>query len=452
VIRDGGMMAQGYDEELDELISLSTNATDYLAEVERREKERTGIASLKVGYNRVHGYYIEISKSQSDQAPTEYIRRQTLKNAERFITPELKEFEDKALSAKSRALSREKMLYETLVRDLGEDLIALQVSAAALSELDVLTNLAERAETLRFVQPELVDESVMNIQQGRHPVVENLITDPFVANNTVLDQQQRMQIITGPNMGGKSTYMRQVAVITLLAYIGSYVPADSATLGPIDRIFTRMGSADDVAGGRSTFMVEMTETANILHNASENSLVLMDEVGRGTSTFDGLSLAWASAAHLADSINAFTLFATHYFEMTGLPEQHNNVRNVHLKATEHDDKIIFLHSVENGPASQSYGLQVAQLAGVPGNVIDQAKAQLLQLEQQSPTEVSVTAVSSPVETAVQPATVADAEFPMQGDMFSAMPSAVEEKLGELNPDDLTPRQALEALYKLKDLL
>ncbi|WP_420589576.1 DNA mismatch repair protein MutS [Bacterioplanoides sp.] len=452
VIRDGGVIAEGYDAELDELRGLSENAGDFLVKLEETEKERTGLNTLKVGYNRVHGYYIEISKSQSDQAPTEYIRRQTLKNAERFITPELKEFEDKALSAKSRALSREKMLYETLVRDLGEDLIALQVSAAALSELDVLTNLAERAETLRFVQPELVDESVMNIQQGRHPVVENLITDPFVANNTVLDQQQRMQIITGPNMGGKSTYMRQVAVITLLAYIGSYVPADSATLGPIDRIFTRMGSADDVAGGRSTFMVEMTETANILHNASENSLVLMDEVGRGTSTFDGLSLAWASAAHLADSINAFTLFATHYFEMTGLPEQHSNVRNVHLKATEHDDKIIFLHSVENGPASQSYGLQVAQLAGVPGNVIDQAKAQLLQLEQQSPTEVSVTAVSSPMETTVQPAASADTEFPMQGDMFSAMPSAVEEKLGELNPDDLTPRQALEILYKLKELL
>ena len=452
VIRDGGVIAEGYDAELDELRGLSENAGDFLIKLEETEKERTGLNTLKVGYNRVHGYYIEISKSQSDQAPTEYIRRQTLKNAERFITPELKEFEDKALSAKSRALSREKMLYETLVRDLGDDLIALQVSAAALSELDVMTNLAERAETLRLVQPELVDESVMNIQQGRHPVVENLITDPFVANNTVLDQQQRMQIITGPNMGGKSTYMRQVAVITLLAYIGSYVPADSVKLGPIDRIFTRMGSADDVAGGRSTFMVEMTETANILHNASENSLVLMDEVGRGTSTFDGLSLAWASAAHLADTINAFTLFATHYFEMTGLPEHHNNVRNVHLKATEHDDQIIFLHSVEEGPASQSYGLQVAQLAGVPGTVIDQAKAQLLQLEQQSPAEVNLSAVSSNTDVILPPAISADAEFPMQADMFSAMPSAVEEELGGLNPDDLTPRQALEALYKLKELL
>ena len=381
--------------------------------------------------------------------------------------PNLKEFEDKALSAKSRALSREKMLYETLVRELGEDLINLQVSAAALSELDVLTNLAERAETLRFVQPQLVDESVLHIQQGRHPVVENLITDPFVANDTQLDQQQRMQIITGPNMGGKSTYMRQVAVITLLAYVGSYVPAEAVTLGPIDRIFTRMGSADDVAGGRSTFMVEMTETANILHNASENSLVLMDEVGRGTSTFDGLSLAWASAAHLADSINAFTLFATHYFEMTALPEQHDNACNVHLKATEHDDKIIFLHSVEQGPANQSYGLQVAQLAGVPTNVITQAKTQLQQLEQQAPTQVQpasqepAASAQAAAEQPAQPQNQSQTDIqhqpqsqhqPQQGDMFSVMPSVVEEKLGTLDLDNMTPRQALESLYHLKELL
>ena len=471
VIRDGGVIASGYDAELDELRGLSENAGDFLVKLEEREKQRTGLNTLKVGYNRVHGYYIEISKSQSDQAPTEYIRRQTLKNAERFITPELKEFEDKALSAKSRALSREKMLYETLVRELGEDLLSLQVSAAALSELDVITNLAERAETLRFVAPQLVDDAVLNIEQGRHPVVETLITDPFVANDTHLNQQQRMQIITGPNMGGKSTYMRQVAVITLLAYVGSYVPAERAVIGPIDRIFTRMGSADDVAGGRSTFMVEMTETANILHNATVNSLVLMDEVGRGTSTFDGLSLAWAAAAHLADSIQAFTLFATHYFEMTALPDHHDNVGNVHLKATEHEDNIIFLHAVENGPANQSYGLQVAQLAGVPANVIAQAKAQLQQLEQHAPGEIGRTSANSPsnsvaiaTATAIQqPSGVAEPsitaaqspatrEQPWQGDMFSAIPSVVEEQLGQLNPDDMTPRQALEALYQLKDLL
>src|SRR5690606_21160644 len=381
VIRDGGVIAEGYDAELDELRGLSENAGEYLVKLEEQEKARTGLSTLKVGYNRVHGYYIEISKAQADHAPVEYIRRQTLKNAERFITPELKTFEDKALSARSRALTREKMLYDDVVQALADELVELQVCAAALAELDVLSNLAERADTLRFVQPQLTDDAVLTIEQGRHPVVENLITEPFVANDTRLDGSTNMQIITGPNMGGKSTYMRQVALIVLLAHIGSYVPAQRCELGPIDRIFTRMGSSDDVAGGRSTFMVEMTETANILHNATAQSLVLMDEVGRGTSTFDGLSLAWASAAHLAQNINAFTLFATHYFEMTALPEQFSNVVNVHLKATEHDERIIFLHAVEQGPASQSYGLQVAQLAGVPAKVIQAAKTQLQQLEQ-----------------------------------------------------------------------
>ncbi|SIS86126.1 DNA mismatch repair protein MutS [Thalassolituus maritimus] len=443
VIRDGGVIAEGYDAELDELRSLSENAGDYLVKLEERERERTGISTLKVGYNRVHGYYIEISKAQSDSAPTEYIRRQTLKNAERFITPELKEFEDKALSAKARALSREKMLYDALLTDLAEDLIPLQVAAAALSELDVLTCLAERAETLRFNAPELVDESVVDIRQGRHPVVESLITDPFVANDTSLDGERRMQIITGPNMGGKSTYMRQVALITLLAHIGSYVPAEFCKLGPIDRIFTRMGSADDVAGGRSTFMVEMTETANILHNATRDSLVLMDEVGRGTSTFDGLSLAWAAAAHLAENTEAFTLFATHYFEMTALPEQYSNTINVHLKATEHDERIIFLHSVEEGPANQSYGLQVAQLAGVPPAVIANARQQLSQLEQQT----------SPVTPVVTAKTGRSAEpAPMQSDLFASGPGPAEEALAKVNPDDLTPRQALELVYALKDLI
>ena len=460
IIRDGGVIAEGYDSELDELRALSENAGDYLIKLEEQEKERTGISTLKVGYNRVHGYYIEISKAQSDAAPTEYIRRQTLKNAERFITPELKTFEDKALSAKSRALSREKALYEELVQALAEDLIPLQVCASALSELDVISNLAERAETLRFVQPQLVSDSVVDIQQGRHPVIENLIVDPFVANDTRLDDQQNMQIITGPNMGGKSTYMRQVALIVLLAHIGSYVPAERCTLGPIDRIFTRMGSSDDVAGGRSTFMVEMTETANILHNATAQSLVLMDEVGRGTSTFDGLSLAWASAAHLAEHINAFTLFATHYFEMTALPDNHSNVVNVHLKATEHDDRIIFMHSVEQGPASQSYGLQVAQLAGVPDCVIQQAKAQLLHLEQSSgvsptalPPSFSSTGQSAPqaAQSTANKAS-AKADHPLQNDLFAVMPSAVEERLAALNPDELSPRAALELMYELKTLL
>lgn len=451
VIRDGGVIAEGYDSELDELRALSENAGDYLVKLEEQERERTGISTLKVGYNRVHGYYIEISKAQSDAAPTEYIRRQTLKNAERFITPELKTFEDKALSAKSRALSREKALYEELVQALAEELIALQVCAAALSELDVLANLAERAETLRFVQPELVEDNLVDIRQGRHPVVENLIVDPFVANDTHLDSSTNMQIITGPNMGGKSTYMRQVALIALLAHIGSYVPADACTLGPIDRIFTRMGSSDDVAGGRSTFMVEMTETANILHNATAQSLVLMDEVGRGTSTFDGLSLAWASAAHLAENIKALTLFATHYFEMTALPEQHDNVTNVHLKATEHDERIIFLHSVEEGPASQSYGLQVAQLAGVPANVIQAAKGQLQHLEQSTgstpaPQTRTATAAASPSPTK------AISDGPQQNDLFAAMPSEVENRLSGINPDDLTPRAALELLYELKKLM
>ncbi len=314
----------------------------------------------------------------------------------------------------------------------------------------MLANLAERAETLRFVQPELVDENLVDIRQGRHPVVENLIVDPFVANDTHLNSSTNMQIITGPNMGGKSTYMRQVALIALLAHIGSYVPADACKLGPIDRIFTRMGSSDDVAGGRSTFMVEMTETANILHNATAQSLVLMDEVGRGTSTFDGLSLAWASASHLAESIKALTLFATHYFEMTALPEQHDNVTNVHLKATEHDERIIFLHSVEEGPASQSYGLQVAQLAGVPANVIQAAKDQLHHLEQS--TGATPAAQTKVAAKAVSEAPVSKPDSPLQNDLFAAMPSEVENRLSGINPDDMTPRAALDLLYELKKLL
>jgi DNA mismatch repair protein MutS len=456
IIRDGGVIAEGYDEELDELRSLNQNAGDHLLEIEKREKEKTGLSTLKVGYNRVHGYFIEISRAQSDAAPVEYVRRQTLKNAERFITPELKEFEDKALSAKSRSLSREKYLYEQLVQRLGQDLFSLQDTATGLAELDVLINLAERASTLRFTAPKLVSERGIEITSGRHPVVEEILEDPFVANGLELNSKQDMLIITGPNMGGKSTYMRQNALIVLLAHIGSYVPAETATIGPVDRIFTRMGSADDLAGGRSTFMVEMTETANILHNATPNSLVLMDEVGRGTSTFDGLSLAWAAAVHLAKEVHALTLFATHYFEMTNLPEQMDNVVNVHLTATEHDDRIIFLHNVETGPASQSYGLQVAQLAGVPKVVIQQAKEKLQLLENES-FDKPVSTVHTPAITKLtsesdsSPVMVL-AHSPMQSDMFAQGPSEIEIAITELSVDDLTPRQALAEIYRLKSML
>lgn len=436
VIRDGGVIAEGYDSELDELRGLSENAGNYLLDLETRERDRTGISTLKVGYNRVHGYYIEIGKAQSAELPAEYIRRQTLKNAERYITPELKEFEDKALSAKSRALAREKALYEELLEIVAEDLASLQDSAAATAELDVLANLSERASTLDYVPPTLTDEPQINIQRGRHPVVENVLDDPFVANDLELDHQRKMLIITGPNMGGKSTYMRQAALITLLAHIGSYVPASDATIGIVDRIFTRMGSSDDLAGGRSTFMVEMTETANIMHNATERSLVLMDEVGRGTSTFDGLSLAWACADNLARETKAFTLFATHYFELTSLPEQASSVFNVHLTAVEHNDHIVFLHEVKEGAASQSYGLQVAQLAGVPSHVIEQAKIKLTMLEQDVPVGAQLTTEPMPV----------------QNDMFAQPESKAVKELKKISPDDLTPKQALEALYKLKELI
>ncbi|MDR6354912.1 DNA mismatch repair protein MutS [Pseudomonas psychrotolerans] len=363
VIRDGGVIKRGYDAELDELQTLSENAGQFLMDLEAREKARTGLQGLKVGYNRVHGYFIEIPSKQAESAPADYIRRQTLKGAERFITPELKAFEDKALSAQSRALAREKALYETLLDELIGHLAPLQDSAAALAELDVLANFAERALNLDLNKPRFVEEPCLKIGQGRHPVVEQVLETPFVANDVTLDNDTRMLVITGPNMGGKSTYMRQTALIVLLAHVGSFVPAASCELSLVDRIFTRIGSSDDLAGGRSTFMVEMSETANILHNASEHSLVLMDEVGRGTSTFDGLSLAWAAAEQLA-RLRAWTLFATHYFELTVLPEGQPTVANVHLNATEHNDRIVFLHHVLPGPASQSYGLAVAQLAGV----------------------------------------------------------------------------------------
>ena len=439
VIRDGGVIAEGYDAELDELRQISSNAGDYLLEIEQRERQATGISTLKVGYNRVHGYYIEISRSQSDRAPAAYVRRQTLKNAERFITPELKEFEDKALSSKSRALAREKALYEALIERLNEDLARLQDSAAAISEIDILANLAERADNLRLCQPEFCQEQVFEVTGGRHLVVEQVLDEPFIANDTLLTEQRRMLLITGPNMGGKSTYMRQNAVIALLAHIGSFVPASAARLAPIDRIFTRIGSSDDLASGRSTFMVEMTETANILHNATTRSLVLMDEVGRGTSTFDGLSLAWAAAVALARTVGAFTLFSTHYFELTALPEQCDTMANVHLDATEHQDHVVFLHNIQEGPANRSYGLQVAKLAGIPAPVLQAAQAKLEELE------------SGRIASADLPAFAPAA--PAQAELFAAgVPHPAVSELEELDVDGLSPRAALEKLYQLKALV
>lgn len=437
VIREGGVIATGYDSELDELRNLSSNAGQYLIDLEQRELARTGLSSLKVGYNRVHGYYIEISKSQAGaDLPAEYQRRQTLKNAERFITPELKEFEDKVLSSRSKALAREKQLYDDLLEQLAVSLTALINCAEALSELDVLCNFSERAVNLNYCRPQLTDHPGIEIEGGRHPVVEQVSADTFVANDLVLNQQQKMLVITGPNMGGKSTYMRQTALIVLLALCGSYVPATAVRVGPIDRIFTRIGSSDDLAGGRSTFMVEMTETANILHNATSNSLVLMDEIGRGTSTFDGLSLAWAAAVYIAEQLNAYTLFATHYFELTSLPEKYPGIRNVHLDAVEHDSGIVFLHSVKSGPASQSYGLQVAQLAGVPKAVIQQARAKLNALEAEGgkPAQSSNTQASG---------------SQLQADLFAVPTHPVVEQLQRLNPDDISAREALALLYDLK---
>ena len=441
VIRDGGVLKAGYDNELDELLAISENAGQFLIDLEAREKARTGLANLKVGYNRVHGYFIELPTKQAEQAPGDYIRRQTLKGAERFITPELKAFEDKALSAKSRALAREKMLYDALLETLISHLAPLQDSAAALAELDVLSNLAERALNLDLNCPRFVDEPCLRIDQGRHPVVEQVLTTPFVANDLNLDNSTRMLIITGPNMGGKSTYMRQTALIVLMAHIGSFVPAAQCELSLVDRIFTRIGSSDDLAGGRSTFMVEMSETANILHNATDRSLVLMDEVGRGTSTFDGLSLAWAAAERLAQ-LRAYTLFATHYFELTVLPENEPLVANVHLNATEHNERIVFLHHVLPGPASQSYGLAVAQLAGVPTPVIQRAREHLGRLE----------TASLPHEQPLGKQAKDEPHVPHQSDLFASLPHPAIEKLGKLDLDDMTPRQAIEMLYQLKNLL
>ncbi|MFP9460056.1 DNA mismatch repair protein MutS [Pectobacterium brasiliense] len=435
LVRDGGVIAPGYHAELDEWRALADGASDYLDRLEIREREKLGLDTLKVGFNGVHGYYIQVSRGQSHLVPIHYVRRQTLKNAERYIIPELKEYEDKVLTSKGKALALEKALYDELFDLLLPHLAELQQSAAALAELDVLTNLAERADTLNYVCPTLSDKPGIKITGGRHPVVEQVLREPFISNPLSLAPQRRMLIITGPNMGGKSTYMRQAALIVLMAHIGCFVPADQAVIGPVDRIFTRVGAADDLASGRSTFMVEMTETANILHNATENSLVLMDEIGRGTSTYDGLSLAWACAENLANRIKAMTLFATHYFELTTLPEKMEGVVNVHLDAREHGDTIAFMHSVQDGAASKSYGLAVAALAGVPKEVIKRARQKLKELE-----TLSNNASSSHIDGA-QLALLSNDE-----------PSPAMEALEAIDPDALTPRQALDWLYQLKKML
>jgi DNA mismatch repair protein MutS len=432
LLRDGGVIAPGYDAELDELRAASTSADQFLSRLETEERKRTGLGNLRVGYNRVHGFYIEINKAQAKSAPAEYIRRQTLKGAERFVTAELKAFEDKILSARERSLAREKHLYDGLLDRLASVVAELQQTVAAIAEIDVLANLAERAATLNLSRPELVEHARVGYRAGRHLGVEQSSSGPFIPNDLDLDEQRRMLIITGPNMGGKSTYMRQTALIVILAQIGSFVPAEQAVIGPVDRIFTRIGAADDLTGGRSTFMVEMTETANILNNATRQSLVLMDEIGRGTSTFDGLSLAWAAARHIARSVGAFTLFATHYFELTTLPEELPSCANVHLDATEHGRDLIFLHRVRPGPANQSYGLHVAELAGVPRGVVDQARTFLRTLERQQqallpPGPQQPLNLEPPSDPGLEP---------------------LRRRLAELEVDGLSPRQALDLLYEL----
>ena len=437
VLREGGVIADGFDAELDELRALQTNHGDFLLQFEAAEKARTGLQNLKVEYNSVHGFYIEISRAQAENAPAEYRRRQTLKNAERFITPELKAFEDKVLSANERALAREKILYAQILFDLEPFITALQTNSAAVASLDVLCCFAERAAALNYTQPQFTSEPGLQIEAGRHPVVES-ITQPFVANDAVLNPYRQLMLITGPNMGGKSTFMRQTALIVLLAHCGAFVPANVVKIGEIDRIFTRIGASDDLAGGRSTFMVEMTETANILHNATDKSLVLLDEIGRGTSTFDGLSLAWAVAKQLLEKNQSYTLFATHYFELTRIVDDFKHAANVHLDAVEHDGKngkgIVFLHKVEAGAAHMSYGIQVAQLAGIPKSVVAAAKRKLTQLEN-----------SQLAKNANQPDM-----FVVDIEPVEAPQHPILAELETIQPDDLTPKQALELLYKLKE--
>lgn len=438
-VRDGGIIAPGYDADLDELRALNDNCGAFLVDMEARERERSGIASLKVEFNKVHGFYIEVTHANVDKIPDDYRRRQTLKNAERYITPELKAFEDKALSAQERSLAREKLLYEQVLDALLPVVATLQTIARAIAQLDLLAGFAESALKRNWCKPEFGEEIQLTVSGGRHPVVENELAnhaESFIANDCQLAEERRLLLITGPNMGGKSTYMRQVALIALLAHIGCYVPADRCLLGPLDRIFTRIGASDDLASGRSTFMVEMTEAAAILHHATHQSLVLMDEIGRGTSTFDGMALAFAILRHLIDKNRSLTLFATHYFEMTRLSHEYSELANVHLGAVEHNDRIVFMHAVEEGPANQSYGIQVAALAGIPGAVVRAARKQLREFEQRTTVD------------------------PLQPDLFAQSgPEAAEsephpalEQLADIDPDSLTPRQALDALYALKGLL
>ncbi|MFT4248539.1 MAG: DNA mismatch repair protein MutS [Pseudomonas sp.] len=448
-LSDGGVIAEGFDAELDELRRLSTHADQFLIDLEIRERESSGIPTLKVGYNRVHGYYIEISKGQADKAPVHYSRRQTLTNAERYITEELKAFEDKVLSARERSLAREKLLYEQLLDVLGAELEPLKHCAGALSELDVLACFAERAQALDWSRPELETAPCLRIERGRHPVVEAVREQPFEPNDLDLHPQRRMLVVTGPNMGGKSTYMRQNALIVLLAHIGSYVPAARAVIGPIDRILTRIGAGDDLAKGQSTFMVEMAETSYILHHATAQSLVLMDEIGRGTSTYDGLALADAVARHLAHANRCYTLFATHYFELTALADESfeggpSGIANVHLDAVEHTDRnggesLVFMHAVKDGPANRSFGLQVAALAGLPKATVAQARRRLAELEQRG-------GESQAAQMAPQ-----SLDAPQQFGLF-APSSAALDALQTLDPDELTPKQAMEAIYRLKALL
>ena len=450
-LRDGGIIAPGFDAELDELRELQTGADRYLLELEARERTRTGIATLRVEFNRVHGFFIEVSQAQSSKVPEDYRRRQTTKNAERYITPELKTFEDRYLSANDRAAARERVLFDALLVALAPSVPALQAVASAVAELDVLSTFAERARALDWCAPQFTDEPVVDICGGRHPIVEQNV-DGFVANDCRLGPARRLLLITGPNMGGKSTYMRQVALIVLLAHVGSFVPAASACIGPIDQIFTRIGAADDLAGGRSTFMVEMTEASNILHNATAASLVLMDEIGRGTSTFDGLALAWAIARHLAREVGSFSLFSTHYFELTRLAEDLPAVANVHLDAVEHAERIVFLHAVNEGPASRSYGLQVAQLAGLPAPVMRAARARLHELQQQSVGAGETPDLFRPLAQAVR----ADAVMPapamaMATPAPDALPQALLDALRAIEPDRLSPREALDLAYRLAEL-
>ena len=462
-IRDGGVIAAGFDAELDRLRNIGDDATGYIAELEARERVRTGLPGLKVGYNRVHGYYIEISRATSaDRIPLEYVRRQTLKSVERYLSPELKQFENQVLGARERSLALERKLYEGVVESAGAEVDRLQASARAIAEFDVLSSLADRAVELGLCCPELSEEPGLRVRAGRHLVVEAFAETSFVPNDLDLGPERRMLVVTGPNMGGKSTYMRQAAHIVLLAHAGSFVPAESAVIGPVDRVYTRIGAADDLSGGRSTFMVEMTETANILNNATAESLVLLDEIGRGTSTYDGLALAWATGAHLAARLRSFTLFATHYFELTALAAEHDTVANVHLKAVEHDRGIVFLYEVSPGPASRSYGIQVAELAGVPREVVRQARKQLERLEAEDRGGRGRAQLDLFAGEAHEPGAGSARNLPGDSASASAAPDpeaerrreradALRDALEAIDPDGLSPREALDLLFRFKEM-